>query len=173
MPQWTARHVLVGFNPCCLGSGCSADGAAVRLDADSRFQSLLSWIRLLGCGRRCLIRMAAQRFQSLLSWIRLLGTVPRPGVDTCVGVSILVVLDQAARPADSSCVSDCNVAVSILVVLDQAARPRAALRSHDSAVRFQSLLSWIRLLGLTAVAGRRLGQYEFQSLLSWIRLLGT
>ena len=63
-----------GFNPCCLGSGCSARLASQLPGDSSEFQSLLSWIRLLGPGRRS-AGAPCTRFQSLLSWIRLLGQI--------------------------------------------------------------------------------------------------
>ena len=61
------------FNPCCLGSVCSATGQ------DDR-------------------GICRHGFQSLLSWISLLGQANRFGPRLYPGVSILVVLDQSARP---------------------------------------------------------------------------
>ena len=132
----------VGFNPCCLGSGCSAASGNSLSAPAVGFQSLLSWIRLLGDTRDC---------------------------DRGKGVSILVVLDQAARPA-AVVRFECKFDVSILVVLDQAARPVRRLTNTSRDV-FQSLLSWIRLLG-SGTAALALLHLQFQSLLSWIRLLG-
>ena len=168
------RHTS-GFNPCCLGSGCSAVIADPAHGQTPRFQSLLSWIRLLGLGSVHRPAPIRPEFQSLLSWIRLLGTARpcnRTAVDRsfnpcCLGSGCSAIRSRLVRPWPRSGFNPCCLGsgcsaceqrpradrtsrVSILVVLDQAARPAAADSGIEADRRFQSLLSWIRLLGRVA-----------------------
>jgi len=104
--SWRTRFATacIGFNPYCPGFSSwarilpaaipavalvsilivldSAPGhpvyGTVAL-AGLRFQSLLSWIQLLGLGDSTLAVGDAHGFQSLLSWIQLLGLSPEPG----------------------------------------------------------------------------------------------
>ena len=111
-----------------------------------RFQSLLSWIRVLnahavprlitpppsfnpccpGFGSSTTVGIRSVlgigRFQSLLSWIRVLNMI-KP----TIGRVVLVL-------------------VSILVVLDSGPQPEPMLPRMCSRAGFQSLLSWIRVL---------------------------
>ena len=85
------------FNPCCLGSVCSA-GSGRNIDSTIGLVSIL-----------VVLDQSARREHTRTLVIR-----PR--------VSILVVLDQSARrPAETG--KDRPLLVSILVVLDQSARP--------------------------------------------------
>ncbi len=106
-----------GFNPCCLGSVGEArrlprDGSAVDM-----FQSLLSWISRRSCER----------------WVR--DAHFRVCFNPCCLGSVGEATSEksAARPFD----------VSILVVLDQSAKPGDPNQLAGRLKMFQSLLSWI------------------------------
>ena len=158
------------FNPCCLGSVCSA-GSGRNIDSTIGLVSILvvldqsarrehtrtlvirprvSILVVLDQSARHRAKKLGQRikdgFQSLLSWISLLGFGGPPAPEPCLDVSILVVLDQSARPA-------------------------LGIEIWRYPSGFQSLLSWISLLGRWS-ACMPPASFEFQSLLSWISLLG-
>ena len=159
------RWIAAGFNPCCLGSGCSARSSGRHRGWTMGFQSLLSWIRLLGLPGTCSRRPSG--FNPCC-----LGSGCSAPVDAALSrrsrVSILVVLDQAARPVTVRHAHS-TIGVSILVVLDQAARHAGRALIAAQATGFNPCC-----LGSGCSAGRRWRHrvMEFQSLLSWIRLLG-
>ena len=141
---WCASKFRTGFNPCCLGSVCSAGTPEFAEVVAAGFQSLLSWISLLGDNLG----------KTLVRWVRvsILVVLDQSARRSCrclpaggSRVSILVVLDQSARPAEV-CHGQGSLPVSILVVLDQSARQCAAAPACFPYL-FQSLLSWISLLG--------------------------
>ena len=167
---WCASKFRTGFNPCCLGSVCSAGTPEFAEVVAAGFQSLLSWISLLGDNLG----------KTLVRWVRvsILVVLDQSARRSCrclpaggSRVSILVVLDQSARPAEV-CHGQGSLPVSILVVLDQSARQCAAAPACFPYL-FQSLLSWISLLGCPDILHAQTVFVAFQSLLSWISLLGS
>ena len=174
--HWLAHGAMsagerVGFNPCCLGSR----SLARKLERDhhilTRFQSLLSWISVIGK------EYDARRYRA-------------------DPVSILVVLDLGHWPDHSSrstercrCFNPCCLGSRSLAIPDR--------RFDWAAWLFQSLLSWISVIGnrswssmrksnrgfnpcclgsrslAVSRAAHRLGDAGFQSLLSWISVIGA
>ncbi len=138
---------LPGFQSCSLGSRSSALKNATPAAPKGRFQSLV-----------------------------LLDHAPRPNragqpPGPLPAVSILVLLDHAPRPARQR-LQEPLPAVSILVLLDHAPRPWRGLMPSAGGPLFQSLFSWITLLGWTAADLIEVTDAMFQSLFSWITLLG-
>ena len=159
------------FNPCCRGSASSATYAALLADAEGRkFQSLLSWISLIGSTAER-ANGSPSMFQSLLSWISLIGCSSPPshkadrlcfnpccrGSASSAAVSGLISFPQAVFQSLLSWISLIGAGsldghhrtrnVSILVVVDQPHRHDATPESYRGSVLFQSLLSWISLIG--------------------------
>ena len=135
----------------------------------SLFQSLLSWIRLLGSLAEILRRVLAGSFNPCCLGSGCSAT-SRPGPDDDV-VSILVVLDQAARLAVVAVAWKVERLFQSLLSWIRLLGSNARNGEWHMA-KFQSLLSWIRLLGPGTAAGPAV-DFRFQSLLSWIRLLGS
>ena len=107
-------------------------------------------------------------FQSLFSWMTLIGTCPARAI-AGFQVSILVFLDDAHRPLPTARTR--TLAVSILVFLDDAHRHRVH-PSRCVLCMFQSLFSWMTLIGLTP-SHEVIHAARFQSLFSWMTLIGT
>jgi len=136
-------------------------------------------------------------FQSLFSWMTLIGCAMLAVASAAIGVSILVFLDDAHRRDASDLGRERPCTVSILVFLDDAHRREGPYRRAQLRVMFQSLFSWMTLIGgaLVSFGGRRsevsilvflddahrletcsrLGRREngFQSLFSWMTLIGV
>ena len=192
---WRRSSGATSFNPCCRGSASSA-----QLDPRvlSRADSVSILVVVDQPHRLAEAKSLADaffRFQSLLSWISLIGPCPpsrsqrrRKGFNPCCRGSA-----SSARAGSGD--GESRSPVSILVVVDQPHRPATGCRSKrcresfnpccrgsaSSAwqdergprdeIRFQSLLSWISLIGFLQGCGW-LGAKVFQSLLSWISLIG-
>ena len=115
----------------------------------SAFQSLLSWISLIG-SLHGLADLATDPDVSILVVVdQPHRQYRRHGSDGPTRVSILVVVDQPHRPQERREVGDAGE-VSILVVVDQPHRQGPPELQNASIARFQSLLSWISLIGRVA-----------------------
>ena len=211
--------LVMCFNPCCLGSRSlailvTADAIAVVDVSILVVLDLGHWLNHASCagvgrlrfnpcclGSRSLAirgrppRSPGQRFQSLLSWISVIGLEPGLRRRLARRVSILVVLDLGHWRAESSAGFD-RLPVSILVVLDLGHWPRERRRRSFRISPFQSLLSWISVIGVprlirgvvldgvSILVVLDLGHWPpggknylakrimFQSLLSWISVIG-
>ena len=93
----------MGFNPCCLGLGCSAIEATWSAHGGLMVSILVVLDQAARLPRVRSLVWCSCEFQSLLSWIRLLGVRRTKLAASCSSVSILVVLDQAARRQTCTC----------------------------------------------------------------------
>ena len=112
------------------------------------FQSLFSWMTLIG-DLAAVGYDAGEVFQSLFSWMTLIGGCLPDFLPGDGAVSILVFLDDAHRHGvlDRRRVLQ---RVSILVFLDDAHRQRWRWLIWYTFMVFQSLFSWMTLIGLRA-----------------------
>jgi len=112
-------------------------------------------------------------FQSLFSWMTLIGEIPISYRDARRHVSILVFLDDAHRPQIAWMLQYETARVSILVFLDDAHRRSHVIHSFPLGEAFQSLFSWMTLIGTLGLKDGEDTWEMFQSLFSWMTLIGA
>ncbi len=111
------------------------------------FQSLFSWMTLIGFGRGEIAPAPRQQFQSLFSWMTLIGP---------------------ARDRGSSWVaSGFQSLFSWMTLIGVVAQGFAG----PADLGFQSLFSWMTLIGISAALASP-ASAMFQSLFSWMTLIG-
>ena len=160
------------FNPCFHGSRSSARSPRVSRPRDS----VVSILVFMDLGHRlrqaCEARRLSSVFQSLFSWISVIGTSAtfsmlrhHRSFNPCF---------HGSRSSATRKIGECRRGgVSILVFMDLGHRLLNRVRSSPAlASMFQSLFSWISVIG-TAIRHRDMRYSRvFQSLFSWISVIG-
>ena len=127
-----------------------AIGSSVSGHLPGMFQSLFSWMTLIGIAALWRTTRGSYKFQSLFSWMTLIGRL-----------SGYVTPQKGAGSWFQSL-------FSWMTLIGQLPPDLAELPAEG----FQSLFSWMTLIGSRSPAGSRRPFIGFQSLFSWMTLIG-